>query len=329
MPIPSNGESIMKMLMLICGSLLAMAFSTATTPVHAQTLGWVSSNGSDANNCSQTSPCATFAGVIGKGGFSQINCLGSGNYGALNAATLSITSSIIIDCGEGNVGEMQISTIAGGNAAININASSALTVVLRHLSLNGSGVSGSGTYGIFTQSFPSGTLIVENCTIHGFGAGGIEFDPSLGRGTLVVSNSLLYGNGGESIKVAPSSGQIASVAIDGVKIINGADGLSLEGAGVVAGTIRHSLVGLNSNVGIFVSATGGVFFSVEESTIVDNLQQGIRTTSAAAIVNVGASTIGGNGTGVRSDAGSIISFGNNQMSANGSNGTFTSTTALQ
>jgi len=48
-----------------------------------------------------------------------------------------------------------------------------------------------------------------------------------------------------------------------------------------------------------------------------------------AVVNVGASTIGGNGTGVLPSSGSIISFGNNQMSANGSNGNFTSTTTLR
>jgi len=44
---------------------------------------------------------------------------------------------------------------------------------------------------------------------------------------------------------------------------------------------------------------------------------------------VGASTIGGNGTGVLPTAGSLISFGDNHMSANGANGNFTSTTALR
>ena len=43
----------------------------------------------------------------------------------------------------------------------------------------------------------------------------------------------------------------------------------------------------------------------------------------------GAAPIGGNGTGVKATAGSLISFGNNQISANGSNGSFTANTALQ
>ena len=168
----------MKRLMLLCASLCAMAFVIPASPAHAQNLAWVSPNGNDSNTCSETSPCATFAGAISKGGVAQINCLGSGNYGALNSTTVSITGSIIIDCGDGNVGEM---TTNGGSAAININASSAPIIVLRHLSLNGGGNTAAG---ISTQAFPGGTLIVENCMIHGFhGSGavagnGIYFAPS-------------------------------------------------------------------------------------------------------------------------------------------------------
>ena len=63
--------------------------------------------------------------------------------------------------------------------------------------------------------------------------------------------------------------------------------------------------------------------------MVANLTNGIETSSAGAVVNVGGSTIGGNGIGVRAFAGSLISFGNNQMSANGTNGNFTGTTPLR
>ena len=92
--------------------------------------------------------------------------------------------------------------------------------------------------------------------------------------------------------------------------------------------MRDSVVGENGLNGV-QSSSGQVYFTVEESSIVDNLVNGIQTNSAGSVVNVGASTIGGNGTGVKALSGSITSFGNNQMSANGSNGTFTSTTPLQ
>jgi hypothetical protein len=109
---------------------------------------------------------------------------------------------------------------------------------------------------------------------------------------------------------------------------NSGDGLLLDGGGVVAGTMRNSVVGENGVSGV-VAIASQVFFTVEESSIVANLVNGIQTNSANAIVNVGSSTIGGNGTGVKAIAGQIISFGNNQMSVNAVNGTFTSTVALQ
>jgi hypothetical protein len=56
---------------------------------------------------------------------------------------------------------------------------------------------------------------------------------------------------------------------------------------------------------------------------------GIETNSANAAVDVATSTIGGNGTGVKSLSGSLTSFGDNHISANGLNGTFTNTIPLQ
>jgi hypothetical protein len=331
----------MRKLLLLCASLCAMAFVVPMSPAHAQKLiafpetfisgylAWVSPNGSDSNTCSQTSPCATFAGAIAKGGVVQINCLSSGNYGALNSTTASITGSIIIDCGDGNVGEM---TTGGGSAAININTSSATTIVLRHLSLNGG--NNTGINGINTQAFPGGTLIVENCMISGFlsssptTGSGIYFAPSSGRGLLQVSDSLLFNNGNNAINVSPGTGVIASVTLNRDEFTGNGTGVSLGGSGVVAGTMRQSIAAESAAFGVIAGASQ-VFFTIEESSIIDNLNTGIRTFSSGTVLNVGASTIGGNGTGVNAVAGSIVSFGNNQMSANGTNGTFTSTTPLQ
>src|SRR6202035_227946 len=131
---------------------------------------------------------------------------------------------------------------------------------------------------------------------------------------------------GTGIDVTPASGQIASVTLNKVELVaNSNSGLFFGGSGVVAGTMRGSVVGENENVGVSTAASQ-VFFTVEESSIVDNLIDGIQTNSAGSVVNVGSSTIGGNGTGVKATAGSIISFGNNQMSTNATNGNFTSTT---
>ncbi len=137
----------------------------------------------------------------------------------------------------------------------------------------------------------------------------------------------MFGNS-VGISVSPFSGQIASVTLSRVELVaNVNNGLSLAG-GVVAGTMRESVVGENGVTGVLASGSQ-VFFTVEESSIVDNLINGIQTFSAGSVVNVGASTIGGNGTGVYAQSGSLISFGNNQFSANGSDGNFTSTKALK
>ena len=324
----------MRSLMLLCASLCAMALVVPVSPVHAQNLAWVSPNGNDGTcTGAETSPCKTFAGAIALSGVAQINCLGSGNYGALNSTTVSITDSIIIDCGDGNVGEM---TTNGGSAAININSSdSSAVIVLRHLSIN---VGGNTANGINTQAFAGGTLIVESCTISGAVSGGnpalgsgIYFAPagaSGSRGLLQVSDSLLFNNNNNAINVSPGSGVIASATLNRDELTGNGTGLSLGGSGTVAGTMRESIAAESAAYGV-TSAASQVYFTIEESSIIDNLNTGIRANSSGTVINVGASTIGGNGTGVHAIAGSIVSFGNNQMSANGANGTFTSTTPLQ
>jgi hypothetical protein len=65
--------------------------------VHAQaSRTWVSGVGDDANPCSRTAPCKTFAGAISKTALNgEINCLDPGGFGAV-----TITKSITIDCDE-------------------------------------------------------------------------------------------------------------------------------------------------------------------------------------------------------------------------------------
>ena len=66
-------------------------------PAHAQaSRTWVSGVGDDANPCSRTAPCKTFAGAISKTALNgEINCLDPGGFGAV-----TITKSITIDCHE-------------------------------------------------------------------------------------------------------------------------------------------------------------------------------------------------------------------------------------
>src|ERR1700761_2085119 len=69
----------------------------ASAPAHAQaSRTWVSGVGDDANPCSRTAPCKTFAGAISKTAVNgEINCLDPGGFG-----TVTITKSISLDCHE-------------------------------------------------------------------------------------------------------------------------------------------------------------------------------------------------------------------------------------
>src|SRR5205823_11609353 len=85
----------------------------------------------DANPCSRTAPCKTFAGAISKtanGG--EINCLDPGGFGGV-----TITKSLAIKCHytEGGV-------LVSGTNAIVINAAATDKVTLRGLDINGIGV---------------------------------------------------------------------------------------------------------------------------------------------------------------------------------------------
>src|ERR1700704_5962960 len=85
---------------------------------------WVSGVGDDANPCSRTAPCKTFAGAISKtaaGG--EIDCLDPGGFGAV-----TIGKSMTIDC-TGVTGGV----LAAGFNGVIVNGGSSDKIVLRNL----------------------------------------------------------------------------------------------------------------------------------------------------------------------------------------------------
>jgi hypothetical protein len=84
----------MKIFGLLLAIIPAMIIATLfSVPANAQaTRTWVSGVGDDANPCSRTAPCKTFAGAISKTAFGgEINVLDPGGFGAV-----TITKSISI-----------------------------------------------------------------------------------------------------------------------------------------------------------------------------------------------------------------------------------------
>src|ERR1700739_1832860 len=119
---------------LLAAAICAVTMLLVGSPAYAQaTRTWVSGVGDDANPCSRTAPCKTFAGAISKTAANgEINCLDPGGFG-----TLTLTKSITSDC-DGTFG----SVLASGTNGFNINDSgpgtpNTISVVLRGLSING------------------------------------------------------------------------------------------------------------------------------------------------------------------------------------------------
>src|ERR1700742_1125438 len=117
---------IKQLFALACaGVLLAMVAS----PAWAQaTRTWVSGVGDDANPCSRTAPCKTFAGAISKTSASgEIDCLDPGGFGAI-----TITKAMTLNCIQ-TLG----SVLVAGTNGINISAGVNDIVVLRGIQVIG------------------------------------------------------------------------------------------------------------------------------------------------------------------------------------------------
>src|ERR1051325_9027844 len=96
---------------------------------------WVSGVGDDANPCSRTAPCKTFAGAISKtapGG--EINCLDPGGFGGV-----TITKAITISCEAGTAG-----VLVSGTPGITVNAGPNDQITLRGLDIDGLGTGSNG-----------------------------------------------------------------------------------------------------------------------------------------------------------------------------------------
>ena len=313
----------MKILGYLLSSLLfALVMAMTATPASAQaTRTWVSGVGDDANPCSRTAPCKTFAGAISKtaaGG--EINCIDPGGFGAV-----TVTKSITIACEDVEAGVLNSST----NGII-VNALATDVIVLRGLDID-SATAGPGLNGI--RFLAGAALHVEDCVIRdntGAGTGngnGILFAPS-GTAELYVRDTIITGNN-DGIHIQPTGAGVAKVVIETSSIENNnlagvkADGTSNTGGSNT--TIVNSNVSGNTNAGISILNPGGgpaINLMVDGVTVANNgAAGGLRVDGANATIRVGRSSISGNSTGTAIVNGGVISsYGTNQLNGNTSDG---------
>src|SRR5687767_2285579 len=201
----------MRRFALVCAVLASgAAMLMLAAPVQAQaTRTWVSGVGDDANPCSRTAPCKTFAGAISKtatGG--EISVLDPGGYGAL-----TIVKAITVD---GGTGAGWGSTLFSSTNGFVINITTNLTtdkVILRNLSINGGVQSSLGVDGI--RFLDGQQLTVENVRIFNFSGDGIEVNQSQASNVFLKNVKITHGGVGIKITAAAScAGTMDDVQVD-------------------------------------------------------------------------------------------------------------------
>ncbi len=263
---------------------------------------WVSGVGDDANPCSRTAPCRTFAGAISKtatGG--EINALDPGGFGAV-----TITKSITIDGGPTN----SAGILASGVNGVVINAPSSARIVLRNLSINGT-----RTPGVFNGiRFLAGEILyVESCQIEGFDQFGIDFQPANGS-FLQVKDSVLRNNRQGNIAIAAATTGISRASIDNTTIENGAFGIRAGTNSRVS--INRSFASANGSNAAYLADGSGAQMNLESSVAFSNTF-GVRARNNAIVRISNVTVASSTNTGLLFElGGQILSFGNNKIGGN-------------
>lgn len=281
---------------LICSSL-AQAQATRT---------WVSGVGDDANPCSRTAPCKTFAGAISKtAACGEISVLDPGGFGAV-----TITKSITIN-GDGTLAGI----LAAGVNGVIVSAGVNDVVILRNISINGACT---GLNGI--RYLTGRTLRVENCTIYGFTNHGIDGSHSTTDATkpgeLVVENTSFTNINQVAIRLARNGGSAdPSLMANNVKINRAGFGVDVLNA--VTGTLSNSVVSHVTNQGAV--AEGTTVLNVVSSVLFKN-GTGVAAFVSGSTVNLANCDIFNNTTGLSVVAGATGNrFQNNRIFQNGTN----------
>lgn len=292
---------------ILLTAVLVAGFAATT---FGQTRSWVSGVGNDANPCSRTAPCKTFAGAISKtstGG--EISVLDPGGFGAI-----TIGKGITIN-GTGTLAGILNST--GVNGVV-VSAPATDTVIIRDVSINGAGSGGNGV-----RYLAGKTLMIDHCWIYGQNnaatSRGIDVSMTA-AGNLKVLNTIIENINEDGIHATTTAGQVL-VTVANSDIMNcGGDGF--EGVANILLSMENSRVTHNANG---IRSTGsGCQFNIDD-VFVAYSAVGLQA-SAGSTFRVSDSVIAQNATGVSANGGTMSSFQGNSLMGNTTPGTFTAPT---
>ena len=284
-------------------SILAITVGVSSMAQAQATRTWVSGVGDDANPCSRTAPCKTFAGAISKTATNgEIDALDPGGFGGV-----TVTKAITIDGGGGVVA----SSLVSGTNGIVVSVPSTDVVTLRNLSITGSGA------GINGVKFVSGKgLHIEHCVISGFTNHGIDIEV-VGGGFVFVEDTTSQDNIGSGIS-ALSTGTPVHVSIDSSRFDNNAVGVSALDFSFFS--VTNSQASGNNQVGFLAQANGGTAVMSIANSASGNNAIGIKAGggSAPSSIRMAGVVVFLNATGLLTGTNGVISsFGNNYNSGSG------------
>jgi hypothetical protein len=240
--------------------------SLPTTSAHAQaTRTWVSGVGDDANPCSRTAPCKTFAGAISKtasGG--EIDCLDPGGFGAV-----TITKAITIDCGPFPGG-----ILASATNGVIINAGVNDKVILRNLVINGAGT----TLGLNGIRWLAGLeLEIDHVVIQEFSTRGIDVSKTA-LGVLAVRNSY-FTQVPTGIRLSTTAGNIVASIHNSTFNFLTINGVEAASANAFA-NVSNSVFATGNGSAIVASASGAAVSASDN--IISNNATGINASVSGA-----------------------------------------------
>ena len=295
-------------------SFFAIFFVIALAPTQASaqaTRTWVSGVGDDANPCSRTAPCKTFAGAISKTATNgEINCLDSAGFGGV-----TITKSIIIDC----------HTEHGGILALNFNGviinNSASTVTLRGLVINGAG----GTTGNGIRILAATAVNIDDCIVENFAGTttngrGVSIETATANVRVTIQNSNFYNLNFVGIHSVPTAGNVI-LDIDNVQLSRqGSTHIDLRQ--LTEATInRTSATNSPAGAGLTLELTTANA-TVSNSNFSNNAIGILNGNGGTPTTRIYGSVISGNtSSGLSITAGQVISSGNNIFRGNSGNET--------
>jgi hypothetical protein len=325
--LPSYFSQIRGIIMRNCKFVLVSTLATlclSASSAFAIDPSYVRSDGSDGAACTLAAPCRTLqkAHDVTDAGGAIYALDATADYGAL-----IITKGITIYPPTGDSSQRPSISVGSGNA-VTVNAGSGDTVTLINMQLDGQSAAANGIQfnsGFELRVFGGVMRRFKGAAPNGFG---IKFAPAA-TSKLLVQESTLIGNGtastGGGVQINPQSGGAAQVLLSHIRSELNAYGVAIDTTGSTNGvnaTFPGGEIHANRQDGAIIVGDAPIGLLVNEATIFSNNGNGVRAIGNNVTARLYHSAILGNSTGVVAlGGGTVQSYGNNSIDANGVNGT--------